>query len=113
MKIKQRKDGTIVVDGEGMSILINGAIPIMGSPVMLTNFVFVGSPLITVGHIKVSTEVGTGFPIRISVLDESNYGRDENNGSCSGDICTVANARLLIAAIEDAIRYVETKKNEI
>ena len=73
MKIKQRKDGTFVVDGEGMIVPVNGDITTVGSPVMLTNFVFVGSPLITVGHIKVSTVVGTGFPIRISVLDESNY----------------------------------------
>jgi len=113
MKIKQRKDGTIVVDGEGMSVPVNGDIPTMGSPVMLTNFNFIGQPSTTVGHIRVSTEVKMGFPIRISVLDESSYGQNENKMYCPGDICTVADARLLIAAIEDAIQFVELKENEI
>ena len=108
MKIKQNRKGVFVVDGEGMNVLVDGDITTVGSPVMLTNFNFIGRPSTTVGHIKVSMSNGPGFPIRISVLDDFNYGKDNDGNRVSGDVCTVADAKELIAALEKAIQYVES-----
>ena len=56
---------------------------------------------------------GPKFPVRISVLDGSDMGRDNDGNFVPGDICTISDAKELIAALEKAIQYVEQIENEV
>jgi len=98
MKIEQNKDGVFVVDGEGMTVPVDGDITTAESPVTLTNFTFVGRPSIYVGRIKVDTRPSNLYPIRVSM---------SHGGIITEEVCSITESKRLIVALEKAIRYAE------
>ena len=68
-----------------------------------------------VDNVRVS--VGTGgiplqFPIRISILNQAKYGKPMGgfggDKSCPGDILDPSGAKVLIVALQDAVRFAES-----